>query len=146
MTRLVASVVVVQDGHVLLHRKRSGIWSLPGGIVEADESVAEAAVREGQEETGLDLCLERLVGVYSRGDDLHVVAFAASAIGGSLQIDEGEVWELRYFGLETLPDTLPPEMRMQIEATLAGAGGGMVWPEGTPWPLPSLRPKPLGET
>ncbi len=135
MTRLVASVVVVQGGQVLLHRKRSGIWSLPGGLVESHESVADAAVREGQEETGLELCLERLVGVYSRGDDLHAVVFAARAVGGSLQIDEDEVWELRYFDPVTLPETLAPEMRPQIEATVAGVGGGMVWSEGRPWPL-----------
>ncbi len=142
MTRLVASVVIVQDGQVLLHRKRSGIWSLPGGIVEADELVAQAAVREGHEETGLEVQLERLVGVYSRGDDLHAVVFAARAVGGTLQIDADEVVELRYFDPEALPETLPPEMELQIQATVAGVGGGMVWSERTPWqfPLSSRRP------
>ena len=139
MTRLVACVVIIQDGHVLLHRKRSGVWSLPGGLVEPDESVAEAAVREGQEETGLEVRLERLVGVYSRGDDLHAVVFAACPVGGTLQIDEDEVVELRYFDPEDLPDTLPPEMRMQVRATLEGVGGGRVWSRGTPWPLTSER-------
>ena len=135
MTRLVASVVIVQDGQVLLQLKRFGIWSLPGGLVEEDESVAQAAVREGREETGLELCLERLVGVNSRGDDLHAVVFAARAVGGRLQIDEDEVWDLRYFDPDDLPDTLPPEMAIQIEATMADVGGGMVWSAGTPWPF-----------
>lgn len=135
MTRLVASVVIVQDGQVLLQLKRFGVWSLPGGLVEENESVAQAAVREGQEETGLALCLERLIGVYSRGDDLHTVVFAARPVGGSLQIDEDEVWELRYFDPDALPDTLPSEMALQIAATMAGVGGGIVWSAGTPWPF-----------
>ena len=144
MTRLVASVVIVQDGQVLLHRKRSGLWSLPGGIVEAGESVAQAAVREGHEETGLEVQLERLVGVYSRGDDLHAVVFAARAVGGTLQIDGDEVVELGYFNPEALPETLPPEMGLQIEATVAGVGGGMVWSERTPWRFAGERSSSAG--
>ena len=135
MTRLVASVVIVQDGQVLLQLNRFGVWILPGGLVEKDESVAHAAVLEGKEETGLELCLERLVGVYSRGDDVHAVVFAARAVGGRLQIDEDEVWDLRYFDPNALPDTLPLEMALQIEATMNGVGGGIVWSAGTPWPF-----------
>jgi hypothetical protein len=56
-------------------------------------------------------------------------------VGGHLQIDEDEVWDLRYFDPDDLPDTLPPEMAIQIEATMAGVGGGMVWSAGTPWPF-----------
>jgi 8-oxo-dGTP diphosphatase len=139
MTRLAASVVIVQDGQVLLHRKkRSGIWSLPGGQVNG-ESVAEAAVREAWEETGLVVELQRLIGVFSRGDDLHGVVFAARPVGGALQVDDDETVELRYFDPHALPASLPPEMALQIEATMAGVGGGMVWSAGSPWPYAAER-------
>jgi len=56
---LTASVLVVADtdpAHVLLvHHKKHGCWLQPGGHVEADENPLECALREAQEETGLDL-------------------------------------------------------------------------------------------
>ena len=141
MTRLAASVVIVEGGRVLLKEseRSPGTWGLPGGLVEDNESVAQAAIREAQEETGLKVRLERLIGVYSRphasGGGLHVIVFTAQAVGGMLQPDPGEVLEARYFGPEALPDSLPPAMRLQIEAALAGAGGGMVWSDEGTWPV-----------
>ncbi len=50
------SVAVIRDGHVLLAQRANepmrGVWTLPGGLVEAGERLAEAALRELQEEVG----------------------------------------------------------------------------------------------
>jgi len=52
-----ADAVVIQDGHVLLIRRKGqpgqGQWALPGGFVEQDEFVVDAALRELEEETGI---------------------------------------------------------------------------------------------
>jgi 8-oxo-dGTP diphosphatase len=49
-----ATVICEQDRHILLVRKPRHLWSLPGGKVERGETRAAAAVRELQEETGLN--------------------------------------------------------------------------------------------
>lgn len=75
------------DRIVLIERKYSPSgWALPGGFVDVGETVEQAAVREAREETGLDVELEHLLGVYSdphrdpRGHTASVV-FVAKAHG-----------------------------------------------------------------
>src|SRR5207302_11059509 len=50
---------------LLTRRSDNGRWCLPGGHMEAGESVSEACIRETWEETGLRISLNRLIGIYS---------------------------------------------------------------------------------
>ncbi|WP_087644869.1 NUDIX domain-containing protein [Caballeronia choica] len=52
--RIRATGLVVRKGAVLLVREHSGMWLLPGGVVERDELVIVAAIREVYEETGME--------------------------------------------------------------------------------------------
>jgi len=87
-----AGVVLIEDDQVLwVKRKfdpRKDLWTLPAGFVEYDEHIAECAVRETKEETGLDVELQRLLGVYMAMDDprtqVVLVIYIVRRIGGEI--------------------------------------------------------------
>lgn len=60
-----ADALVLREGRVLLVRRRdSGLWAMPGGLVEVGDTLAGAAVRELQEETGLRGRATRYLGYF----------------------------------------------------------------------------------
>jgi ADP-ribose pyrophosphatase YjhB (NUDIX family) len=134
---LAAHVAVIQNGQILL-TKRAYVeaWALPGGQVDVGESVAEAAVREAREETGLEVRLTRLVGIYFipqwQNGDNHSALFAASPVGGVLRPQEGEVIEARYFA----PTALPGAVAVVASATHRGCPPGRRWQCGVETELP----------
>src|SRR5215472_14084982 len=73
-----AVALVTNDaGEILLIRRTdNGNWALPGGAIEMGESVAEAAVRETFEETGIRVEVTGLLGVYS--DPRHIIHFTSN--------------------------------------------------------------------
>lgn len=108
MPGLAVIVAVIDDGKVLLTKREDfEVWCLPGGGVEDGESLAEAGIREVKEETGLDVELTRLVGVYSRMGggmhDVHAVLYAAKPVGGELKTQPHETIEVTYFPFDQLP-------------------------------------------
>ncbi|MFI6501333.1 NUDIX domain-containing protein [Nonomuraea typhae] len=70
----VAVAVTDEQGRVLLQRRAdNGLWALPGGGMDLTESVPQAGVREVREETGLDVEITGMVGLYT--DARHVIAY-----------------------------------------------------------------------
>ena len=93
---LTVDTIITDNNRVLLIKRLNdpyrNHWAIPGGFVEYGEKVENAAVRETKEETGLDVELTELVGVYSDPDrdprgHTVTIAFKARIIGGSLQSD-----------------------------------------------------------
>ncbi len=121
-------IPLLPDGRIVLIRRRdNGLWSLPGGIVDWDETIETAAKRELTEETGLTITkVGRLVGVYSaanRDPRFHSVCVALEAsVEGSFNIfDEAEVLEVQAFHPEDMPTaTLAHDHTAQLQDYFAG--------------------------
>ena len=123
---------------ILLTRRRdNGRWCLPGGQMEAGESVTEACAREVWEETGLRVEVGRLVGVYSNphrlleyadGNRFQVVGltFLAVPVGGTLGLSD-ETTEAGYFTPAEIAalDLIEPH-RDRIADVLAGQAAAFV--------------------
>jgi 8-oxo-dGTP diphosphatase len=117
--RVGVNAVIFDGPRVLLSLRRDiEWWNLPGGGMEPGETVDEALRREVREETGLDVELERLVGVYSKPQKNEVVlAFRCRVTGGQLIATE-EMAESSYFAPEELPRNTLPKHRQRIEDAL----------------------------
>ena len=102
-----------EQGKVLLQRRGDrNRWGFPGGAIEPGETPETAAVRETKEETGLDVSIGRLIGVYTdlditypNGDQAQsiVIAYVLQVTGGKLFCDQDETRELKYFSKEEKP-------------------------------------------
>lgn len=95
LVRLTADIIIeFIDGSIVLVKRRHSPfkdqWAIPGGKMEGSESIEETALREAKEETGLEVLITRIVGVYSEADRdprgrFVTVAFVAKVVGGILK-------------------------------------------------------------
>ena len=124
-----AGAVIIRDEKILLQRRSdNGRWGLIGGLLEMNETYEEAALREVQEETGLEVGLESFLGVFhnhhmvwSNGDAAHVISamFTARILSGEPRIDE-ESYELRFFGKDELPELFAEDHLAALDAYFRG--------------------------
>ena len=104
---VVTTIPVTNAGEIILLRRGTepglGSWAQPGGFLEVDETVTEAAIRETFEETGLLVEPGEIVGLYSRLEAAVVVlAFEARVVGGEVRLSP-EASEIEPFRPEALP-------------------------------------------
>jgi 8-oxo-dGTP diphosphatase len=103
----VGTIIRTGDERIVLVRRAIepgyGLWVFPGGYVDRGEPLTVAAVREAREECGLEVRLDHLVNIYSYpGRAPVIVVYAATAIGGSLSVDD-ECLESAAFDSTTIP-------------------------------------------
>ena len=129
---VVAVAAAVRNAHgdlLLIERTDNGLWALPGGGQEIGESVAQATRREVYEETGVDIEITGLSGIYS--DPRHVIAyddgevrqefslcFHAKPTGGQPRTSS-ESRQARWVSPDSLQDlNIHPSMRLRIDHAL----------------------------
>jgi ADP-ribose pyrophosphatase YjhB (NUDIX family) len=134
-----AAAVIVRDDHLLvIHRRKHGTeyFTLPGGGVEAGESIEQACAREIEEETGLRAVVgERLLTLANDGRTEHY--FAADAPTGDVQLggEEAEIdsptnqYTLMWLPLAELAatDLKPAAAKAMILAAAGGDGVSRAW-------------------
>ena len=84
-------------------------WALPGGFIDYGESVENAAVREAKEETGLDIQIHHLLGVYSSPDRdprFHTITTVYVATGSGIPTAGDDAQEIDFFDPNKIPETL----------------------------------------
>ncbi|WP_328495611.1 NUDIX domain-containing protein [Streptomyces sp. NBC_00414] len=123
----VTAVVVNDAGDLLMiHRTDNDLWAIPGGGHDVGESIADTVVREVEEETGVKVVVEDIVGVYTNPQ--HVMAyedgevrqqfsicFHARPVGGELRTssESKEVRWVRLADIDTL--NVHPSIRLRIQ-------------------------------
>ena len=115
-TVVVALTFIRQGDRILLVRQAYGerYWSLPGGKMEPGESIDQAAIREVKEETGLEVRITRVVGLYSKpAEGGLAVTFEGEVVGGTLQA-ANEISECRYCPPEQLPEPVRAHLRERV--------------------------------
>ena len=128
-----SAVVVDDEGRILLQRRSdSGNWALPSGAMDIGETFAQSVVREVKEETGFDVRIDRIVGIYS--DPGHVFAYddgevrqefniclACKIVGGELAVSS-ESTDVRFVALNEVTElTMHESIRKRINDCLGGA-------------------------
>jgi len=123
----VTAVVTDGDGALLMvHRTDNDLWSIPGGAMDLGESIADAAVRETKEETGLDVEVTGIVGIYTNPrhvmayDDGEVrqqfsVCFTTRLLGGQLRTST-ETSDVRFVARDQLDGlNIHPSIRLRVQ-------------------------------
>ncbi len=118
---IVVGVVIERDGKILLVQEKNpkayGLWNTPAGWIDRDETAIEGAKREVKEETGYDVELSSLLGIYvstasSREKVVCKIVFRGSVKGGELDFPENEILDAKWF--------LPSEILSMKDSQLRG--------------------------
>ncbi len=121
-----AYLLLEKDGKFLFLKRqntgyRDGDYGMPSGHLEDGESLDECIIRETKEEIGIDVKdVEMMVVVHTHDDYLDFM-FKATEWDGEIQnCEEEKCAEMKWFGLDELPDNITPEIKAGIETYLKG--------------------------
>jgi ADP-ribose pyrophosphatase YjhB (NUDIX family) len=113
----IRAVVFNESGEILMVKEKvDGCWSLPGGWADVGYTPAEVAVKEVQEETGLDVKTVRLLAVMDKSNHPHPhegwyvykIFILCEKVGGEILKNTTETSDIQYFSLENLPPLSEP--------------------------------------
>lgn len=120
--KVAAAIVVAAPGGIVLGRRGIepgyGLWCLPGGFVNDDESPADAVVRECQEEIGARVEVDGVLDVYHGGrrtaPSIVVIAYAGRLAEGEKLTAGEEMLEVGVYPISELPELAFPSHRQAM--------------------------------
>ena len=145
--KVAAAMVVEADGGVVLGRRGIepgyGLWCLPGGFVNDDESPSEAVARECREEIGVRVEVTGLLDVYhgarTTAASIVVIAYRGRLAPGEVPVAGDEMLEVGVFKLDELPQIAFPRHREAL-ARYAAAVARSASPSSTAEAAPPRSP------
>lgn len=103
---VVGCLIKKDDKYLLVQENQEsarGLWNLPAGHVDKDESLEEAALREVKEETGFDVKLLAHIALYHEAASKSVKhVYSAEVTGGELSAQEGEILTVEWLTFEEI--------------------------------------------
>ncbi len=121
------AIVLNEAGELLMvHKTDNNLWALPGGGMDPGESISQTVVRETKEETGMDVEVTGVVGIYTNPghviayDDGEVrqqmsICFTTNLLGGEIATSS-ETSEVEFVPVDRLGElTINPSMRLRID-------------------------------
>lgn len=116
-------MILIENRKVLLIKRGRkpflGQWAIPGGRIEDDESAEQCAIREMREETGLNIEIEKLVGIYSEPNrdprGIIAAAYLVKKVGGILKSGD-DAAQAKWFDLDKIPTLATDHAKMLKDA------------------------------
>lgn len=99
---------------LLIHRRDNGRWEPPGGVLELDETIEDAVIREVEEETGARVEVERLTGVYKNmRQGIVAVVFRCRLLSEPLS-NTSEASAVAWHDIDDVPDLMKPAYAARV--------------------------------
>jgi 8-oxo-dGTP diphosphatase len=124
--RTTTAIIPFPPERILLIKRRTrpfrGYWALPGGRVDAGETIEETAIREVKEETGLDVEMVSKIGEYHEQGvqdsveyNYYPACFLVKVVGGEIKKQESEIEDIKLFSLSAISHPLAFEHSQMIK-------------------------------
>jgi 8-oxo-dGTP diphosphatase len=139
--KLVAGALFELDGGIVLVQRDIepgyGKWTFPGGFVERGENAEAAAEREVLEETGLEVMVSSIVGLYSYEGQIPAIAVFRADVTGGEPLPLDETMDVKTFPRDGLPwaELAFPSTDHALRDYLADGGGGAARGSNAPRPF-----------
>ena len=114
---IVVGVCIKNDSNEILMVQEAkddikGLYNIPAGKLDSNESICDGAIREAKEETGFDVKLDSILCIqYLENKNILKIIFNASILSGNIQFDKDEIMDIKWISIEELESMTSKEMR-----------------------------------